>query len=78
MGYDFMGSFPKSYGNEYTLVAVDYVSKWVEVAATPAPTNNARVVIKFLKKNIFIRFGTPRAIISDGDKHFAMTYLINL
>ena len=67
-GIDFMGPFPKSYGNEYILVVVDYVSKWVEAVALP--TNDARVVIKFLKKNIFTRFGTPRALISDGGKHF--------
>nr|XP_009794295.1 PREDICTED: uncharacterized protein LOC104241079 [Nicotiana sylvestris] len=34
------------------------------------PTNNAKVVVGFLKKNIFTRFGTPRAIISDGGTHF--------
>ncbi|KAL5548870.1 hypothetical protein UlMin_004101 [Ulmus minor] len=38
--------------------------------AVALPTNDARVVINFLKKNIFSRFGTPRAIISDGGKHF--------
>lgn len=67
-GIDFMGPFPKSFSNQYILVAVDYVSKWVEAAALP--TNDARVVVKFLKKNIFTRFGTPRAIISDGGTHF--------
>jgi len=67
-GIDFMGPFPKSYNNAYILVAVDYVSKWVEAVALP--TNNARSVTKFLKKNIFSRFGTPRAIISDGGIHF--------
>ena len=65
---DFMGPFPRSYNNEYILVAVDYVSKWVEAIATP--TNDARVVVKFMKKHIFTRFGTPRAVISDGGKHF--------
>ncbi|CAL9020537.1 unnamed protein product, partial [Prunus brigantina] len=49
-------------------VAVDYVSKWVEAIATR--TNDAKVVISFLKGNIFTRFGTPRAIISDGGSHF--------
>ncbi|CAL8988123.1 unnamed protein product, partial [Prunus brigantina] len=49
-------------------VAVDYVSKWVEAIATR--TNDAKVVISFLKANIFTRFGTPRAIISDGGSHF--------
>ncbi|XP_070025775.1 uncharacterized protein [Nicotiana sylvestris] len=34
------------------------------------PTNDAKVVIGFVKKNIFTRFGIPRAIISDGGTHF--------
>lgn len=67
-GIDFMGPFPSSFSNQYILVAVDYVSKWVEAVALP--TNDAKVVIGFLKKHIFTRFGTPRAIISDGGKHF--------
>ncbi|XP_073304562.1 uncharacterized protein [Primulina huaijiensis] len=33
-------------------------------------TNDAQVVLKTLKKNIFNRFGTPGVIISDGDTHF--------
>jgi hypothetical protein len=48
-------------------VAVDYVSKWVEVVAYK--TNDHRVVLQFLKENVFVRFGTPHAIISDGGKH---------
>ena len=67
-GIDFMGPFPKSNGNLYILVAVDYVSKWVEAAALP--TNESKVVVKFLQKHIFTSFGTPRAIISDGGSHF--------
>lgn len=67
-GIDFMGPFPPSFGNLYILVAVDYVSKWVEASAFP--TNDSKVVIKFLYKNIFTRFGTPRAIISDEGTHF--------
>ena len=46
-----MGPFPKSCGNEYIVFVVDYVSKWVEAAALP--TNDARVVIKFLNKAYF-------------------------
>ena len=41
-GIDFMGPFPPSKGKEYILVAVDYVSKWIE--AIPTRTNNHRVV----------------------------------
>ncbi|GJX60441.1 reverse transcriptase domain-containing protein [Tanacetum coccineum] len=66
-GIDFMGPFPSSRGNKYILVAVDYLSKWVEAKALP--TNDARVVVKFLK-SLFSRFGAPRAIISDRGTHF--------
>ncbi|CAL9001045.1 unnamed protein product [Prunus brigantina] len=67
-GIDFMGPFPSSFGYTYILVAVDYVSKWVEAIATK--TNDHKVVLKFLRDNIFTRFGTPRAVISDGGSHF--------
>ncbi|GJY24142.1 reverse transcriptase domain-containing protein [Tanacetum coccineum] len=66
-GIDFMGPFPSSRGNKYILVAVDYLSNWVEAKALP--TNDARVVVKFLK-SLFAQFGTPRAIISDRGTHF--------
>ncbi|GJS65274.1 reverse transcriptase domain-containing protein [Tanacetum coccineum] len=65
-GIDFMGPFPSSRGNKYILVAIDNLSKWVEAKALP--TNDARVVVKFLKY-LFARFGTPRAIISDRGTH---------
>nr|GFB40848.1 reverse transcriptase domain-containing protein [Tanacetum cinerariifolium]GFB41746.1 reverse transcriptase domain-containing protein [Tanacetum cinerariifolium] len=59
--------FPDHRGNKCILVAVDYLSKWVEAKALP--TNDARVICKILK-NLFARFGTPRAIISDRGMHF--------
>ena len=68
-GIDFMGPFPASFGNIYILLAVDYVSKWVEAAA--CPKNDANTVMGFLQRNIRSRFGTPRTIISDGGSHFA-------
>ncbi|CAN6551449.1 unnamed protein product [Malus baccata var. baccata] len=67
-GIDFMGPFPSSFNNQYILVTVDYVSKWVEAIATP--TNDYKVVLRFLQGTIFPRFGTPRVIISDGGPHF--------
>nr|GEV88414.1 reverse transcriptase domain-containing protein [Tanacetum cinerariifolium] len=66
-GIDFMGPFSNSKGNKYILVAVDYLSKWVEAKALP--TNDARVVVKFLK-SLFSRFATPKAIISDRGTYF--------
>ncbi|KAG7556813.1 Reverse transcriptase domain [Arabidopsis suecica] len=68
-GIDFMGPFnPASYGNKYILVAVDYVSKWVEAIASP--TNDHKVVLKLFTSIIFPRFGIPKAVISDGGSHF--------
>ncbi|XP_016581672.1 uncharacterized protein LOC107879058 [Capsicum annuum] len=56
--------------------AIDYVFKWVE--AVESLTNDARVVLKFVKKNILSRFGTPRAIISAGGTNFINTWFKNL
>ncbi|XP_031266563.1 uncharacterized protein LOC116124951 [Pistacia vera] len=67
-GIDFMGPFPVSFGNVYIILVVDYVSKWVEAKATR--TDNSKVVADFVKTNIFVRFGIPRAIISDKGTHF--------
>nr|GEW11319.1 reverse transcriptase domain-containing protein [Tanacetum cinerariifolium] len=66
-GINFIGPFSSSRGNMYILVSIDYLSKWVK--AKVLPTNDARVVCKFLK-SLFARFGTPCAIISDRGTHF--------
>jgi hypothetical protein len=68
-----MGPFPPSFGNLYILVGVDYVSKWIE--AVPCKTNDRKMVLKFLKENVLSRFGTPRAIISDGVHIFVIDLL---
>ncbi|RDY14337.1 hypothetical protein CR513_00616, partial [Mucuna pruriens] len=62
LGIDFMGPFPVSYGYAYILL-VDYVSKWVEAKATK--TNDAKVVVNFVKSNIFYKFCVPKALIND-------------
>ncbi|GJU21925.1 putative nucleotidyltransferase, ribonuclease H [Tanacetum coccineum] len=71
-GLDFIGPFPNSRGNKYILVVVDYMSKWVE--AQDLPTNDARVVVKFLK-GLFARFRVPKALISDRGTHFCNSQL---
>ena len=63
-----MGLFSSSYNNKYILLVVDYVYKWVEAIATP--TNDAKVVLNFLERNIFTRFGNPSPIISDEGTQF--------
>jgi len=61
VGINFMGPFPNSLRNLYILVAVDYMSKWVEVVTSK--TNDNNIVVKFLKENIF-------SIISDNGTYF--------
>ncbi|XP_024195920.1 uncharacterized protein LOC112199096 [Rosa chinensis] len=42
----------------------------LKVEAKATRTNDSKVVLSFLKEHVFSRFGTPRAIISDGGTHF--------
>lgn len=67
-GIDFMGQFPPSSDQNYILVVVDYISKWVE--AISCAKSDAVTVLKFLQKNTFTRFGMLRALISDKGTHF--------
>jgi hypothetical protein len=63
-----MGPFPPSKKSEYTMVAVDYVSKWVEAL----PCKNADNINskRMFEEIIFPRFGVLRIVISDGGSHF--------
>lgn len=61
---DFMGLFVISHWMKYILIAVNYVSKWVETIALP--NNEGKSDNAFLKKNIVSKCGTPRIIIRYG------------
>jgi hypothetical protein len=67
-GIEYMGPFPKSGKFQYILVAVDYVSKWVE--ALPCRYADHKSSLRMFEETIFPRFGTPRLVISDGGSHF--------
>ena len=71
-----MGPFHSSFGYAYILVGVDYVSKWVK--AVPCRAADHKVVLKFLKENIFFRFGVPKEIINDEGSHFCNKPFENL
>ncbi|XP_023737799.1 uncharacterized protein LOC111885795 [Lactuca sativa] len=68
-GVDCIGPFPVLFDNVYILLAVDYVSKWVEAKATRS--DDPKTVIDFLKSNVIVRFGVPRALTSDRGGTFA-------
>ena len=75
-GINFMGPFPLSYKHKYILLAVDYMSKWVEVI--PTITCDAKLVLCFIRSNIFSRFETPRAVISNEGSHFYNKLFVSL
>jgi transposase InsO family protein len=63
-----MGPFPPLEGYTHILVAVDYITKWVE--AIPTKSADGETSLKMLKDVIFPRFGVPRYLITDGGSHF--------
>jgi hypothetical protein len=67
-GIDFRGPFPNSEGCEYILVAIDYVSKWVE--ALPRQVADDIHSKKMFHEVIFPRYGVPTIVSSDGGSHF--------
>jgi hypothetical protein len=65
---DFIIPFnPKSNQKAYILVAMEYMTKWVEEKTLPNATEE--VVIKFLFK-LFVWYGLPREIITNGGSQF--------
>nr|GEY18015.1 reverse transcriptase domain-containing protein [Tanacetum cinerariifolium] len=62
------GGFTVVENEENELILTRLVTGW-RVEAKALPTNDARVVCKFLK-SLFGKFGTPRSIISDHGTHF--------
>ena len=53
-----------SNGHRFILVAIDYFTKWVEVASYTNVTK--QVVTHFIKHNIIYRYGIPEKIITDN------------
>ena len=70
-GFDYMGPFPSSNGYTHILVAVDYVTKWVEAIPTSSADHNTS--IKMPKEVIFPRFGVPRYLMTDGGSCYVLS-----
>ena len=69
VGIDLLGPFPLSFsGNRHIIVAVDYLTKWVETRAIP--TGQAIDVANFFVEQVFLRHGSPATITSDRGKVF--------
>ena len=69
VGIDHIGPFqPTKRGNRYLIVAVDYLTKWVE--ARPVPSTDAQSTCRFVRENLVARHGVPKAIVSDNGAAF--------
>ena len=56
-----------SNGHRFILVAIDYFTKWVEVASYKSVTKQA--VVKFIRKGIICWYGLPECIITNNAKN---------
>jgi hypothetical protein len=59
---------PSSNGHRYTVVAVDYFTKWVE--AMPKFNNTTDTTTRFFFNHVITHFRVPQKLVSDHDKHF--------
>ena len=69
IGIDIVGPLPETENkNKYMVVAIEYLTKWVEVRALEKAT--AENVAKFVFEEIICRHGTPKIILTDQGSHF--------
>lgn len=70
IGLDHLGPFPKSQkGNRFIIVAVDHLTKWIELRAVP--TTSANHIVEFLREQIVLRHGVPRTVLTDRGTPFS-------
>ncbi len=63
-GMDFIRPIdPPSKQKQYIIVCIDYLTKWVEAKAIKAATKEK--VAKFLRENVFYKFGYPKESVTD-------------
>ncbi|GAA0140581.1 hypothetical protein LIER_01897 [Lithospermum erythrorhizon] len=75
-GINRVGKLPKTKGSlEYVVVAVDYFSKWVEVA--PLKKIGSDNIVRFLWKHVVTRFGVSRILVSDNGPQFESEKCLN-
>lgn len=51
-------------GNQYIIVAIDYLTKWVE--ARPVSSTDAESTFRSVREDIVARHGVPKTIVSDN------------
>jgi hypothetical protein len=67
-GIDLIGRLPKTKdGNRWILTAIDYATGWPIAKALPEATEEA--IAEFIFKEIYLQFGAPQEIFTDGGKN---------
>ena len=70
IGMDIVGPLPLTKkGNQYIVVATEYLTKWPEARALPDA--KAASVVAFFYKDIICRHGCPKELLTDQGTHFA-------
>jgi hypothetical protein len=68
-GIDFTTCHPASArGHRYIIVAVYYLTKWVE--AMQRFKNDGEIMTLFIFNQIVVRFSIPKEIVTDHGSHF--------
>eukprot|EP00253_Pinus_taeda_P003103 PITA_03103 len=76
-GINYVTCNPRSTGGHgYTIVAVDYFTKWAETM--PTLSEDGHTAALFLCNHVISRFGVPQAIVTDHGKHFRNHMMVEL
>jgi hypothetical protein len=66
---DFIGPYaPDPHGNRYVLMAIDYLTGWLE--AYPTPNQSAREIIEAIATKFYPAHGQPLAFVADNGQGF--------
>ncbi|UYV68861.1 hypothetical protein LAZ67_6001298, partial [Cordylochernes scorpioides] len=77
VGMDLLGRFPTSMvGNRWIIVCTDYLTKFAITKALP--TSESVEVAKFFIKDVILKHGAPREVITDRGRNFTSSMIRDL
>ena len=76
VGVDILKLPLTSSGNQYLVVFLDYLTKWVE--AYPVPDQRTETIARLLVENIVCRHGVPEELLSDRGANFLSDLILQM